>query len=39
MIVKDVLVFNSDAFSLEPSIDEKGLQYDLPVGQILEGTT
>jgi hypothetical protein len=32
MIVKDVLVFNSDAFSLEPSIDEEGLQYDLPVG-------
>jgi hypothetical protein len=30
--VKDVLVFQSDAFSLEPPLSERGLRYDLPLG-------
>ncbi len=31
-MVKDVLIFDSDAFSIEPPLDERGLQYDLPLG-------
>jgi hypothetical protein len=32
---KDVLIFESDAFSLEPSIDERGVASDLPLGDDL----
>src|SRR5688572_24373140 len=28
----DVLIFESDAFSLEAPVDERGVQYDLPLG-------
>jgi len=31
-MVKDVLVFQSDAFSLEPPLSERGIRYDLPLG-------
>lgn len=31
-MVKDVLTFDSDAFSLEPPLDERGRRYDLPIG-------
>ena len=31
-MVKDVLLFQSDAFSLEPPRSERGLRYDLPLG-------
>jgi len=31
-MVKDVLVFDSDAFSVEPSLDDRGRRYDLPLG-------
>lgn len=31
-MVKDILLFQSDAFSLEPPRNERGVQYDLPLG-------
>lgn len=31
-MVKDVLIFESDAFSAEPPLSERGLRYDLPLG-------
>ena len=31
-MIKDVLVFESDAFALEPPVDESGVKYDLPLG-------
>jgi hypothetical protein len=31
-MVNDVLIFESDTFSVEPPLSERGLRYDLPLG-------
>lgn len=35
MTPKDVLIFESEAFSIEPPLNEKGISYDLPLGDDL----